>query len=103
MDNTAQTQNTKTITLDTPITTGGKEVNTITVRKPLGGALRGLSLTDLLRLETNALHSLLPRVTEPMLLKQDVEKLDPADLVQLGTAVVSFLVPKADRADFPSA
>lgn len=103
MDNTAQTQNTKTITLDTPITTGGKEVNTITVRKPLSGALRGLSLTDLLRLETNALQSLLPRVTEPMLLKQDVEKLDPADLVQLGTAVVSFLVPKADRADFPSA
>lgn len=95
---------TTTVQLDYPIKSAGdQEITTVTVIKPIAGALRGLSLTDLLRLETNALSQILPRVTQPMLVKQDVEKLDPADLVQLGTAVVGFLVPKADRADFPSA
>ena len=93
-----------TVTLDYPIqSAGNQEIKAVTVRKPSSGALRGLALTDLLRMETNALQTILPRVTQPMLVKQDVEKLDPADLVQLGTAVVGFLVPKADRADFPSA
>lgn len=90
-----------TVTLDYPLqSAGNQEIRTVAVRKPSSGALRGLALTDLLRMDANALHTLLPRVTQPMLVKQDVEKLDPADLVQLGTAVVGFLVPKSEKADF---
>lgn len=93
-----------TVKLDYPIKSAGdKEITEVTVHKPSAGALRGLALTDLLRMETNALHAILPRVSQPMLVKQDVEKLDPADLVQLGTAVVGFLVPKSEKADFPGA
>lgn len=92
-----------TVTLDYPIKTAGdRELAEVTVNKPGSGALRGLALTDLLRMETNALQTILPRVTQPMLNKQDVEKIDPADLVQLGTAVVGFLVPKSEKADFQS-
>lgn len=92
-----------TVKLDYPIkTSGDREVAEVTVNKPSSGALRGLALTDLLRMETNALQTILPRVTQPMLNKQDVEKIDPADLVQLGTAVVGFLVPKSEKADFQS-
>lgn len=101
--NTAD-ETSKTIQLDYPIKSAGdQEIKEVTVHKPSSGALRGLSLTDLLRMETNALHTILPRVTQPMLVKQDVDKLDPADLVQLGTAVVGFLVPKGDRVDFQAA
>ena len=90
-----------TVTLDYPIQSAGdQEIKTVVVRKPSSGALRGLALTDLLRMDTNALKTILPRVTQPMLVKQDVEKIDPADLVQLGTAVVGFLVPKSEKADF---
>lgn len=92
---------TTVIKLDYPITSAGdKQVAEVTVRKPMSGALRNLAMTDLLRMQTEAIRTILPRITEPMLHKQDLDKLDPADFVQLGTAVVGFLVPKADREDF---
>lgn len=103
-ENTTATPADKTTTvveLDYPITSAGdKRITAVTVRKPTSGALRSLVLTDVLRLQNEAIRTILPRVTEPMLHKPDLDKLDPADLVQLGTAVVGFLVPKADRADF---
>ena len=93
--------NARTITLDTPLALpGGQTATSVTVRKPSSGALRGLALSDLLRLQTDAIQAILPRVTEPMLPKHVVQAIDPADLVALGGAVASFLLPKADRADF---
>ena len=92
---------TKTIQLDTPITLPGDKIITeVQVRKPSAGALRGLALSDIFRLQTEVIQTILPRVTEPMLNKQVVQNIDPVDLVALGTAVSSFLLPKADRADF---
>lgn len=92
---------TTVVELDYPITSSGdKRIDKVTVRKPNSGALRSLALTDVLRLQTEAIRTILPRITDPMLHKQDLDKLDPADFVQLGTAVVGFLVPKADREDF---
>ncbi len=94
-------ENSKLVKLDNPVTLpGGRVVDSIIVRKPNSGALRGLALTDIFRLQTEAIQTILPRVTEPMLVKQEVQKLEPADLVALGSAVMSFLLPKADRADF---
>lgn len=102
--NSADKNTQTTVKLDYPIqSAGNKVIAEVTVNKPSTGALRSLALTDLLRMETNALQTILPRVTQPMLVKQDVDKLDPADLVQLGTAVVGFLVPKAEKADFQPA
>ena len=92
---------TKTIQLDTPITLPGDKIITeVQVRKPSAGALRGLALSDIFRLQTEVIQTILPRVTEPMIPKHEVGNIDPADLVALGTAVSSFLLPKADRADF---
>ena len=92
---------TKTIQLDTPITLPGDKIITeVQVRKPSAGALRGLALSDIFRLQTEVIQTILPRVTEPMLNKQVVQNIDPVDLVALGTAVSSCLLPKAERADF---
>ena len=94
---------TKTIQLDTPITLPGDKIITeVQVRKPSAGALRGLALSDIFRLQTEVIQTILPRVTEPMLNKQVVQNIDPVDLVALGTAVSSFLIPKAERGDFLS-
>ena len=62
------------------------------------GALRGLSLVELLHMNVTALQTLLPRVTEPMLHKAEVLQLDPADLVTLGTEVASFGAEGAEGA-----
>ena len=88
------------IPLDTPIQRGGQTITHVQVRKPNAGALRGLSLVEVLQMNVTALQTLLPRVTEPPLLKNEVATMDPADLVALGTEVVAFLVPKAQREAF---
>lgn len=90
-------QQATSIELDTPLQRGKTSVTSITVRKPLGGALRGIALVDLLNMDTRSLQKVLPRITEPALSEVECRDLDPADLLQLGTAVSTFLLGK--RAD----
>lgn len=94
----AQDDKIRTVTLEEPITRpGGQRIEVITIRKPMGGALRRVTLSDLLSLNTDALQTVLPRVTEPVLVKPDFDLIDPVDLVKLGTELVSFFVPKKER------
>ena len=80
--------------LDEPIKRGDQVIDVITLRKPRSGELRGLSLQDVLQLDVNSLKKLLPRISAPTLTEQDVDNMDPADLVQLGSEVAGFLVAK---------
>ncbi|SLK09485.1 phage tail assembly protein [Novosphingobium mathurense] len=88
----------RTVTLDTPIRRGEQTIETVQVRKPKAGELRGLSLSSLLNLDYAALEGLLPRITAPLLSKQDIAGLDPSDLTQLGSEVMDFLLPKGAKA-----
>ena len=87
------------INLDEPLKRGEQTISSVTVRKPAAGELRGVTLSDLLNLEVNALIKVLPRVTSPSLTEQEVARLDPADLVQLGSKVAGFLLPKSVKAE----
>lgn len=95
---TAATAEIITIQLDTPLRRGDGEISEVTLRKPRSGELRGISLAELLQLQVNSLRTLLPRITTPMLNAPDVDRLEPADLMQLGLEVSSFLLTKADKA-----
>jgi hypothetical protein len=86
------------VALDTPLQRGETIIENVQVRKPKSGELRGLSLSQLLNLDYGALETLLPRITVPMLSKQDVAALDPSDLTQLGSEVMDFLLPKGAKA-----
>lgn len=87
--NTAQV----TVKLETPIRRGGSTIDVLYLRKPLAGALRGINLGELLTLRAEAVMRLLPRITTPTLVPQDVEQMDPVDLVACASEVVNFLVP----------
>lgn len=87
----------KSITLDTPIQRGTETITAVTLRKPAAGELRGVALTDLLQMDVTALQKVLPRITQPTLTAADVAGMDPADLLQIGTEVSGFLLPKALR------
>lgn len=89
----------KLITLDAPVKRGDQEIVEISVRKPVAGELRGISLLDLAQLDVTALQKVLPRVTTPPLSPIEINNLEPADLMQLGVAVASFLVTKSMRED----
>ena len=91
-----------TVQLETPIKRGDGHITSVTLRKPNSGELRGVSLAELLQMKVDALQAVLPRITTPMLHKQDMASLDPADLVNLGTVVVGFLLTKEQKKDFLS-
>lgn len=86
---------TTVVPLDKPIKRGDTEIASVTVRKPLGGALRGASVRRLLDMETDDLITVLPRITDPVLTAADLLQMDGADLLQMGGAVAGFLLPKA--------
>lgn len=85
--------------LDTPIARGDTTITEVTVRKPMSGELRGLALADLLNLEVNALRKVLPRITSPALTDIEVGRMDPADLVDMGSKVAGFLLKKSAKAE----
>ncbi|ATO31592.1 phage tail assembly protein [Dickeya dianthicola] len=92
----------KTVTLDSPLKRGDTVIDSITIRKPTSGALRGVRLQALMEMDVNAVMVVLPRVTAPALTATEVLELDPADLVALAVEVVTFLLPKSARQDSPA-
>lgn len=87
------------VTLDHPIARGDKQIEQISVRTPNAGELRGVTLSDLLNLDVSALIKVIPRVSSPSLTEQEVSRLNPADLVQIGSKVAAFLLPKSVLAE----
>jgi len=85
--------------LHCPLQRGETLITTVAVRRPASGELRGISLAKLAELDANTLGMLLPRVTTPTLNKQDIDRLDPADLFALGVLTASFLAPKTTLED----
>lgn len=83
-----------TVTLDQPITRGNQKITHVTIRRPRAGELRGVQLVNLLQMDVVALQNVLPRVTIPTLHEHELRNMDPADLVQLGSEVAGFLLPK---------
>ncbi|MCO8161981.1 phage tail assembly protein [Pseudomonas sp. 21LCFQ010] len=94
----AKTKTSEIITLDTPIQRGETTIKKVTIRKPMSGELRGASLIELMNMDVVALRKVLPRITDPILHELDVSRMDPADLVQCGVAVTSFLLTKSAKA-----
>ncbi|GEM_PF-63316 len=90
------------ITLEVPIKRGDQLITDVALRKPDAGSLRGIKLMDLLQMDMVALSTLLPRISSPALTSADVNKLDPVDLISLGTEVSTFFVPRKDRASQPA-
>lgn len=91
--------NEETVALDSPVLRGEQTINSVSLRKPMAGELRGVSLVELMNLDVGALRKVLPRITTPALTDIEIGRMDPADLVQCGVAVAGFLLQKSARAE----
>lgn len=91
-------QTSASVELDTPVKREGDDVTALTLRKPMAGELRGLSLADLINMDVDAIIRLLPRISTPVLSEQEARNMDPADLVGCGGEIANFLVPKRLKA-----
>ena len=84
------------IPLQTPIARPGAEpIAAVRIVRPKAGHMRGLALSAVLRLDVNALVTLLPRVTQPALLPHEVDDLEPGDLLALGGAIAAHFITPA--------
>lgn len=90
---------TATIELDTPLKRGETEIAELTLRKPSAGELRGVSLAEVLQMQTDALITLIPRISNPSLTAAEVRQMDPADLVQCGGEIAGFLLTKRAKGE----
>ncbi|HUD90233.1 phage tail assembly protein [Sphingobium sp.] len=89
----------RTVALDTPIVRGAQTIDTLQLRKPRSGELRGLSLVDLGQLKVDALIKILPRISMPTITEVEVGNMETADLLACGAEIGSFLLQKSQRTD----
>lgn len=88
-----------TVILDTPIRRGTTSIDSITLRKPNSGELRGVSLVELLQMDVGSLIKVLPRISSPSITAIEVASMDPADLLALSSKVSGFLLQKSAKTD----
>lgn len=87
----------KTIALTTPIVRGDTTISEITVNKPKVGALRGLSLADVIKMDVDAINKLIPRVTTPALVEHEICDMDLADYTSVTTEIIGFFAPPTEQ------
>ena len=84
------TKSTK-VPLSAPIEIDGKKVEEITLRKPMPGELRGLSMVNILQMEVTTMFKLLPRITQPPLSEVQLSsEIEPQDFTTIAAKTVTF-------------
>lgn len=89
--------NTVTVELSEPIARGEQTIASIALAKPRGGALRGLSLQDLLRTDVVAMLTLIPRISNPPLTSAEANNLCADDLAEIAGIVRGFFMSATER------
>lgn len=88
-----------TVVLDSPIRRGVTTIDSITLRKPSSGELRGVSLVELLQMDVASLIKVVPRISSPTLTAIEVSGMDPADLLAISSKISGFLLQKSAKTD----
>lgn len=88
-----------TVTLDTPITRGKTTIDSITLRKPSSGELRGVQLVELLSLDVASLIKVIPRISNPSITAPEAASMDPADLLACGNKITGFLLQRSVKTE----
>jgi len=96
---TIQSADENSVSLDTPITRGKTTIDTLSLRKPQSGELRGVQLIELLNMDVATLIKILPRITSPSITAPEAAGMDPADLLACGSKISAFLLQKSAKTD----
>lgn len=87
----------ETVTLIEPIKRGDLAIEKINLRKPRAGEMRGLTLQELISSDVSAILKVIPRISDPVLTPDECDKLDLADLTEIGGAIRGFFMTKGER------
>lgn len=86
------------IVLKTPIKRGSANVSGVMLRRPEFADLEGVSMVELASGQIEAIQVILPRVTKPSILSEEIEQLDINDLERMTAYICLFLLTKKQRA-----
>lgn len=89
----------KRVTLDNPLKRGGVEINSVIVRKPMGGDLRGTELVKVYNMDVVSMAQIIPRITEPTIHRPEFMAMDGEDIASLSGEVVGFLLTKSQKVE----
>jgi len=87
--------NTESLTLENPIQRGETTITTLTLHKPKGGHLKGISIRAVMDMECDTVQRLLPRICDPKITAQESNNLEPEDLAMAGVKIAGFFLPKS--------
>jgi hypothetical protein len=87
----------ETVTLSTPIVRGETRIEKLTLRKPRGGELRGLTLQDILQTDIGTIITLVQRISDPILIQDEAENLEADDLAEIGGTIRGFFMTATER------
>lgn len=93
------TRPTSVVQLDTPIVRGDTTFDSVTLRSPTAGELRGIKLIDLTQFDVSTLIKVVPRISQPMLFEQDLANMGIEDMIAIGDEVANFLPQKGKKPD----
>ena len=93
------TEESVTMALEYPVTLGNGEqvIDSITIRKPHAGEMRGLSLFEIMHMDMDTLLKIMPRITTPTIHKVIADELDPSDLTTISKCISGFFGSKKQR------
>jgi len=84
----------RTVTLARPIPYGeGQTLDTLRLRQPCAGDLRGLKLTRLEEAEVDSILTIIPRISVDAVSPAQLAALHPVDLLALTAEVLGFFGP----------
>lgn len=84
------------ITLSESIKRGETSIDSIILRRPKTGELRGLNMQDLIQSDVNSIITLIPRISQPTLTPEETADLDPADFTEITGAIRGFFMTKVE-------
>lgn len=88
---------TETVRLMEPMVRGETTIASLSLRKPTAGELRGLNLQDVLSSDVTALLKIIPRISNPPITDDEADRLDPADLAEIGGTIRGFFLTAAEK------
>lgn len=95
---TFATPQTKQITLEKGIKLGDNLITNISITKPLVGHLKGISIKNLIEMQTDEIAKLIPRVTQPSIPQHALDGMDFGEFLSLAGEVMGFLMGADDTA-----
>ena len=87
------------VPLDTPLKRGDQIIKAVTLRKPLGGALTGAKVVDLLNLDLVAASKVVRRISSPVITAQEFLAMEAEDCTAIAGEIAGFLLQRRQKAE----